>query len=59
MKKFNLIASIFQLLVGIAGILAFVVLAINGENITRWIVTLILAFAFVVIGVIGIFNYKS
>lgn len=59
MKKFNLIASIFQLLVGITGILAFVVLAINGENMTRWIVTLILAFVFVVIGVIGIFNYKS
>ncbi len=59
MKKFNLIASIFQLLVGIAAIIAFVVLAINGENMTKWIVTLILSVAFVVLGIIGILNYRS
>jgi hypothetical protein len=31
----------------------------SGEDMTRWIVTLILSIAFVVLGVIGIIDYKS
>lgn len=58
-NKFNLITSIFQIVVGIAAVLAYVVLAINGENMVRWIVTLILSIAFIVIGIIGIVDYKS
>ena len=57
--KFNLIASIFQLVIGILTILSFVVLGINGEDMTRWIVTLILSVGFVVLGIIGILDYKS
>ena len=57
--KFNLIASIFQLVIGILAILSFVVLGINGEDMTRWIVTLILSVGFVVLGIIGILDYKS
>ena len=57
--KFNLIASIFQLVIGILSILLFVVLGINGEDMTRWIVTLILSVGFVVLGIIGILDYKS
>ena len=58
-SKFNLIASIFQLVIGILAILAFFVLGINGEDMTRWIVTLILSVGFVVLGIIGILDYKS
>ena len=58
-SKFNLIASIFQLVIGILTILSFVVLGINGEDMTRWIVTLILSVGFVVLGIIGILDYKS
>ncbi|MEE1219903.1 MAG: hypothetical protein U0L20_08280 [Ruminococcus sp.] len=58
-SKFNLIASIFQLVIGIIAILAFFVLGINGEDMTRWIVTLILSVGFVVLGIIGILDYKS
>lgn len=58
-NKFNLIASIFQLVVGIVAILAFLVLNSGGENMSKWIVTLFLSMAFVVLGVIGIINYKS
>ena len=57
--KWNLISSIIQLVVGILAIIAFIIIAQGGENITRWIVTLILAIAFVVLGVIGIIDYKT
>jgi uncharacterized membrane protein HdeD (DUF308 family) len=58
-SKWNLIASIFRLVIGILAILSFAVLAINGENMIRWIPTLILSIAFVVLGIIGIIDYKS
>ena len=58
-NKFNLIASIFQLVVGVAAVLAFVILGSSGESMSKWIVTLILSIAFVVLGIIGIIDYKS
>lgn len=58
-SRWNLFVSIFQLAIGLLAILAFVVLAVNGESVGRWIVTLMLAIAFVVLGIIGIFCYKS
>lgn len=56
-SKFRLIASIFQLVVGILAVLAFVVVGLSGEDMTKWIITLILAVAYVVLGVIGIVDY--
>lgn len=58
-SKRNLIISIFQLVVGLLAIGVFFVAICNGENITKWLITLILAVAFVVIGIIGIVDYKS
>ena len=58
-SKWNLISSIIQLLVGTLAIIAFIIIAISGENMTRWIVTLILAIAFVACGIIGIIDYKT
>ena len=58
-SKWNLIASIFQLVIGMLAIAAFIVLGLGGENMTKWIVTLILSIAFVVLGIIGIVDYKS
>ncbi len=58
-NKFNLIASIFQLVIGVAAVLSFVILGSGGENMSKWIVTLILSIAFVVLGIIGIIDYKS
>lgn len=40
-------------------IVSFVILSISGENMIQWIITLALAITFVIIGVIGIINYKS
>lgn len=58
-NKWHLIASIFQLIFGIAAILSFVIVGLYDENIAKWIVTLILSIAFVVLGIIGIIDYKS
>lgn len=56
-SKWKLIASIFQLIVGLLAIAAFIVLAVNGEDLRRWIVTALLALCFIVFGVIGIIDY--
>ena len=56
-SKWYLISSVFQLIVGISAILSFIVLAADGENMTKWIITLLLSLAFVIIGIIGIKDY--
>lgn len=58
-SKWPLFSSIFQITVGIAATVSFVILWINGENMTRWLVTLVLSILFVIIGIIGIVDYKS
>ena len=59
MRKWKLAASVFQLVIGVLGVAAFIVLAINNESMTRWIVTLVLAIAFAVLGVIGIVDSRK
>lgn len=58
-SKWNLISSIVQLVIGILAIVAFVVLSVSGENLIKWIITLLLAIAFVIVGAIGIIDYKK
>ena len=59
MSKWRLFSSIFQIVVGIAAIIAYIVIAASGEALGKWTVTLLLAIAFVVIGVIGISDWKK
>ena len=58
-SKWNLISSIVQLVVGLLAIIAFIILAINGEIMTKWIITSLLAIAYVILGIIGIIDYKT
>lgn len=58
-SKKNLVMSIFQFVIGILAIVAFAVAGFSGENMTKWVVTLILAVAYVVLGVIGIADYNA
>ena len=58
-SKWSLTASIFQLVIGITAALSFVILALNGENMARWIVTLVLSIAFIILGIIGVIDYFS
>ena len=59
MSKWRLFSSIFQFVVGVVAIIAYVVIAASGEPLGKWTVTLLLAIAFVVIGVIGIADWKK
>lgn len=60
MKRiFDLIISMFQLLVGLLGIITFIILLINGETMTKWIMTLLLSIGFVMLGIFGILDYKK
>jgi len=58
-SKWNLISSIVQLIFGVLAIITFILLAVNGEVITKWIITLLFAIVFVIVGIIGIIDYKS
>lgn len=60
-KPFYLVASVFQLIIGIAGVLAFAVLAADGaiEILSKWTITFALAVCFIVIGIKGIKDYKT
>ena len=59
MSKWRLFSSIFQIVVGIAAIIAYIVIAASGEPLGKWTVTLLLAIAFVVIGAMGIADWKK
>ena len=58
-SKWQLFASVLQLIVGAFAIGSFFVLGSGGENMTKWVVTLVLSVAFVVLGIIGIIDYRS
>lgn len=49
MRKWNLFTAIFQTIVGIAAIIAYIFVAAMGEPLGKWTITLILAIAFLVI----------
>ena len=59
MNKYNIFVSIFQLAIGFMCILSFIVLAINGEDMTRWIPTIVFAIALIIFGIMGIKDYRS
>lgn len=58
-NKKLLITSIFQIMVGLLAIIAFIILIIKGEDIRRWIITFLLAVAFIILGIVGIIDYKN
>lgn len=57
MKRWPLIAAIIQMCIGIAAVAAYIVIAVGGEPLGKWTVTLILAIAFIVLGAIGLADW--
>ncbi len=57
--KWNLIASIFQLVIGVLGVISFLILGIGGEDMTPWLITLVVASAISMLGIFGIVEYKK
>ena len=58
-SKRSLFVSWFQLIVGMFAIVVYVFLGLSGENIIKWSITVILAIAYVILGVMGILEYKN
>ena len=56
MKGWNFFLAIFQIVIGVAAIISYIIIAVAGEPLIRWTITLILAVLFVVIGVIGLID---
>ena len=54
MNKWRLVSSILQLCVGIAAVAAYIIIALNNDPLGKWTVTLVLAVAYIVLGIIGI-----
>ena len=59
MNKWSLFSSVFQIIVGAVAIIAYFIIAASGEPIGKWSVTLLLAIAYVVMGIIGVFDWKK
>lgn len=57
MKKWHLVAAVMQLCIGIAAVVAYIVLAVGGEPLGKWTVTLIMALAYIVLGAMGIVSW--
>ncbi len=58
-NKWLLFLSISQIVFGVMADISFFVLLASGENMLRFIPAAILAAAFIVLGIIGLFDYKS
>lgn len=56
-SKRQLVASIFQLIIGVLAIIAFIIVARFEEEIIKWIITLILSISSVILGIIGVIGY--
>lgn len=59
LSKLYLTCSIMEMVIGILGITAFIILMVNGEILTSWIMTGVLSVIFIFLGLFGIFNYKK
>ena len=59
MKKWKLFVAIFQIVIGIAAIISYIVIATSGEPLGKWTIMLFLAIAIVVVGIIEIIDYRS
>ena len=57
--KWQLFVAILQLIVGVMAIVCFAIVGWSDDNVLKWIGTLLLAVAFVVMGILGIIDYKS
>lgn len=56
-SKRQLFASLFQIIIGVLAIIAFIIVARFEEEIIKWIITLILSIAITILGIIGVIDY--
>lgn len=57
-SKWHLFGAIFDIIVGVAGILAFIIILASGDSVGRWIPALILSVCFLGLGIYEIRNWN-
>ena len=58
-NKFWLFSSIFELIIGLLAVASCIVLMTSGENILKYLVSLVLCVVFTISSVVGIIVYKK
>lgn len=58
-RKLQFIGSVILLIIGILGILTFIGLLVRGEDMTRWMLTLLLSVILVIKEIIVMIHYKN
>ena len=58
-NKRKLLVPLFQPVIGLPAIAAFFAVGLGGEDMAKWIITLVLAAAYVVLGIVGLLDYRS
>lgn len=58
-KKFDLFASIFQIVISVLGLVLYIYMAINNAIEKRFIITALFMAFFLINGIRGIIDYKK
>lgn len=56
MKKFVIATAVFQIIFGIIAIISAIILLVNGENMIKWIGTIIVAILLIIGGILNLTN---
>ena len=56
-NKWLLLIGIFEIIIGFLGILSFVILSVNGENVKKWIIDILTCIYLFTDGIINIKNF--
>lgn len=59
MRKWYLFVSLLQIFIGLVAIVMYIFLALKGEPLGKWALTLFLAIGYVVLGIVGILQLKK
>ena len=55
--KKDLVIAIFDIIIGLAAIVSFIVVALSGENMLKWLITLVFSILFLIMGITTIIEY--
>ncbi len=56
-NKWLLLIGIFEIIIGFLGILSFVILSVNGENVKKWIIAFLTCIYLFTDGIINVKNF--
>lgn len=58
-NKWPLFGAIFDIIVGVAGILSFIIIYVSGDSVKKWLPSLVLSIIFLIIGVCEFIHWRK